>query len=224
VKLLLDLFCKAGGAGYGYALAGFEVVGVDIEPQKNYPFQFIQADALAVLAGKTKINLADFDIFHASPVCKNYTVCNRPNLSSDITRDDYPRLIPALRELLKATGKPFVIENVMGAKADMRANLMLCASMFGLPMQRHRLFEIGNTDIFIMPPGPCNHKDANISIVGHSVWDYSKEGTTRKDGRRRPDSVPVAVGHVAMGIDWMNKNELSQAIPPAYTQYIGMKL
>src|SRR6266699_3089203 len=208
---LLDLFCKAGGCSYGYHLAGFEVVGVDIEPQPHYPFQFHQADALT-------FPLEGFDAYHASPVCKSYTYCN---LSP---KERYPRLIGEVRERLAATGKPYIIENVIGAKRAKHASLLLCGSMFGLPMQRHRLFEIGNTDLFIYPPCPCNHSNATISVCGHSVWDSSIEGTRRKDGRRRPDSVPVEVGHRAMGITWMNKEELAQAIPPAYTHFIGLQL
>lgn len=132
--------------------------------------------------------------------------------------------IADVRDALNATSKPYVIENVMGAKKHMRASLMLCGSMFGLPIQRHRLFEIGNTDLFIYAPSSCDHRKATIAVYGHSVWDSSIEGTRRKDGKRRPDSVPVEVGHKAMEITWMNKEELAQAIPPVYTKYIGMHL
>src|SRR6266536_750372 len=127
-------------------------------------------------------------------------------------------------ERLQASGKPFIIENVMGAKSELKASLMFCASMFRLPMARERLFEIGNTDVFIPPPGPCNHAIAHISVVGHSVWDSWLPGTPRNDGRPRPDSVPVEIGHAAMGISWMSKEELAQAIPPAYTEFIGNQL
>ncbi len=212
---LLDIFSGAGGAGYGYHQAGFEVVGVDLELMPHYPFDFIQADALHFL---DTADLSSFDVIHASPVCKAYTNCNLSPKSKHL------KLIGAVRERLEAIGKPYVIENVMGAKKDMSASLMLCASMFKQPMPLHRLFEIGNTDLFIVPPSPCQHKGATISVVGHSVWDYSKEGTQRKDGKRRPDSVPVAVGHAAMGIDWMSLAELAQAIPPAYTKWIGQQL
>ncbi|SRR6266567_2859235 len=208
---LLDLFCGAGGAAKGYHLAGFEVVGVDIEPQPHYPFEFHQADALT-------FPLDGFDVVRASPVCKGYTNCN---LSPKAL---YPRLIPAIRTRFLAYGRPYEIENVMGAKCELRANLMLCASMFGKPMRRHRLFEIGNTDLFIVPPGPCRHKGATIGVYGNSIWDASIEGTRRKDGRKRADSVPVAIGHRAMGIDWMTKKELAQAIPPVYTEWIGRQL
>lgn len=208
---LLDLFCGAGGCSMGYHLAGFEVVGVDIEPQPHYPFEFVQADALT-------FDLDGFDFYHASPVCKGYTTCN---LSP---RERYPKLIGDVRARLQATGKPFIIENVYGAKRDLKANLMLCASMFGLPMQRHRLFEIGNTNVFMVPPGPCRHEGATISVVGHSVWDSSQTGTPRKDGRKRPDSVSADIGRAAMQTPWMTKEEMAQAIPPVYTEWIGRQL
>jgi DNA (cytosine-5)-methyltransferase 1 len=214
---LLDLFCGAGGCSMGYHLAGFEVVGVDLEPQPHYPLTFIQADALT-------FPLDGFDVIHASPVCKSYTNCNRPNVQSLISRDADTRLIAAVRARLQASGKPYIIENVLGAKHDMQASLLLCGSMFGLPLQRHRLFEIGNTDLYLYPPAPCDHRNATIAIYGHSAWDSSLVGTPRKDGRKRPDSVPVEVAHRAMGITWMNKSELAQAIPPAYTRYIGEHL
>lgn len=208
---LLDLFCGAGGCAMGYHRAGFEVVGVDLEPQRHYPFEFHQADAMTY-------PLDGFDVIHASPVCKAYTNCN---LSP---KEQYEKQIAPIRERLQATGKPYIIENVMGAKADMHASLLLCGSMFGLPIQRHRLFEIGNTDLFIVPPGPCRHENATIAVYGHSVWDSSLPGTRRKDGRSRPDSVSVEIGHQAMGIDWMNKEELAQSVPPIYTEYIGCQL
>lgn len=209
---LLDLFCGAGGCSMGYYRAGFdEVVGVDVEPQPHYPFTFYQADALT-------FPLAGFDVIHASPVCKGYTHCN---LSP---HERYPKLISDVRQRLKATGKPYVIENVYGAKRDLSANLLLCGTMFGLPMERHRLFEVGNTDVFILPPGPCRHEIAHISVVGHSVWDSRLEGTRRKDGRRRPDSVAADIGRLAMGTPWMNKIEMAQAIPPDYTECIGRQI
>ncbi len=205
---LLDLFCGAGGCSFGYAQAGFEVVGVDIMPQPHYPYEFHQADAMMY-------PLAGFDVIHASPVCKAYTNCN---LSP---KELYERLIGKIRVRLQATSKPYVIENVMGAKHDLRANLMLCASMFNLPMERHRLFE---SNIFLYPPRTCQHAIATIGVYGHSIWDFSLPGTSRKDGRTRPDSVSADIGREAMGIDWMNKTELAQAIPPAYTEWIGRLL
>jgi DNA (cytosine-5)-methyltransferase 1 len=205
---LLDLFSGEGGAAMGYYRAGFEVVGVDIVAQPNYPFTFYQADALT-------FPLDGFDVYHASPECKAYTNCN---LSP---KELYQKLIGAMREHLQATGKPYIIENVVGAKRDLHASLMLCGSMFGLPVERHRLFE---TNMFIYPPRLCNHADTHIGVYGHSIWDSSLPGTPRKDGRSRPDSVPQSIGRLAMGIDWMSRDGLAEAIPPCYTEWIGRQL
>jgi DNA (cytosine-5)-methyltransferase 1 len=212
---LLDLFSGSGGCSYGYHQAGFDVVGIDIVERKNYPFQFIKSDALEYLDTE---DLSQFDVIHASPVCKAYTNCN---LSP---KEKHPMQIADVRDALDRTGKPYIIENVVGAKHHMRASLMLCGSMFGLPIQRHRLFEAGNTDLFLYPPTPCDHRSANIAVYGHSVWDSSLVGTARKDGKKRPDSVSIEIGRRAMGIPWMGIEELAQAIPPAYTEYIGMQL
>jgi DNA (cytosine-5)-methyltransferase 1 len=223
--LLLDLFCGAGGAAKGYMDAGFYVVGVDINPQPHYiGNEFYQDDALYVLGTLATggcwngYTLKQFDAVHESPECKGYSNCN---LSP---KDKYEKLIAPTRRLLQKTGKPYVIENVMGAKRYMQASLMLCGSMFDLPMQRHRLFEFGNMDLWIRPPKPCDHRKATIGVYGHSIWDSAIEGTRRKDGKRRPDSVPLSVGRSAMGIDWMGIEELAEAIPPAYTQWIGEQL
>ena len=215
---LLDLFSCAGGASYGYTLAGFDVVGVDIAPQPHYPYAFVQANALDIL--KDHVFLADFDAIHCSPECKGYTNCN---LSP---KHRYQRLIGEVRDLLNKTGKPYIIENVTGAKRAKRASLLLCGTMFDLPMRRHRLFEtnIGEFGIFIYPPRTCVHKSATIGVYGHSIWDSSLPGTPRKDGRKRPDSVPAEVGRRAMGISWMNKDELAEALPPVYTEWIGQFL
>lgn len=219
--LLLDLFCCAGGAARGYADAGFQVIGVDIENQPHYPYEFYRDDALSTLdtlLGGAKWNgycLDDFSALHCSPECKAFTNCN---LSP---KEKYQRLIAPVRTRLQASGKFYVIENVVGAKRDLHASLMLCGSMFGLPMQRHRLFE---SNVWLYPPLPCDHRKATVGVYGHSVWDSSLPGTPRKDGRNRPDSVSIEVGREAMGISWMNINELSEAIPPAYTEWIGKQL
>jgi DNA (cytosine-5)-methyltransferase 1 len=218
---ILDVFSGAGGAGYGYHLAGFEVVGLDIKPQNHYPLEFHQGDALAVLdtliAGNqwNGYTLDDFDSIHSSPECKAYTVCN---LSP---KQNYQMLIGEVRQRLQRIGKPYVIENVAGAKKHMQASLVLCGTMFGLPMERHRLFE---SNVFMFPPAMCDHSIAHIAVYGHSVWDSWLEGTPRKDGRKRPDSVSIEVGRRAMQIDWMNIEELAEAIPPAYTRFLGEQL
>lgn len=146
---ILDLFCNAGGAGMGYHRAGFEVVGVDLEPQRNYPFAFIQHDALTL----DRRFLRSFDAIHASPPCQGYTGMNAPG------QVGAPQLIDLTRRMLQATGLPYVIENVEGAVWDMRNPITLCGSMFGLGAQgcqlrRHRLFE---SNIAISPPSPCQH-------------------------------------------------------------------
>ena len=205
---LLDLFCGAGGCAMGYHQAGFEVVGVDINPQPHYPFEFHQADALTY-------PLQGFDVIHASPVCKGYTELNAHG------KEKHPKLIPAVREYLRLTGKPYVIENVTGAVQVMPGSIVLCGSMFGLMVQRHRLFE---SNVLLFAPGPCRHKSGCISVHGQSIWDSSQHGTTRKDGRIRPAIVPLERGMAAMGIDWMLHEELTQAIPPAYTAWIGAQL
>lgn len=131
--ILLDTFCKAGGAGMGYHLAGFEVVGVDIEPQKHYPFEFHKADALEFIAQHGH----EFDVIHASPPCQ---------FGSEATpmaaRANHENLIPATREALKHAGRPYVIENVENVRVWLKNPVMLCGSMFNLPVWRHRYFEL----------------------------------------------------------------------------------
>ncbi|WP_041258743.1 DNA cytosine methyltransferase [Fibrella aestuarina] len=197
---LLDLFCCAGGAGMGFHRAGFEVVGIDRSPQPRYPFRFIQADALQYLADNWK----NFNAFHASPPCQRYSV-----LTPTEHQDKHPDLIGPTRDLLLATGKPYDIENVPGARHELHNPIMLCGSMFGLKTHRHRFFEIG-FDVLIMTPA-CKH-DFIPTVVS---------GTTKRleNGKRREHT--VAECRAAMDIDWMIRKELDQAIPPAYTEYIG---
>lgn len=211
--LLLDLYCSAGGAAKGYHDAGFDIIGVDIVPQPHYPFPIVIMDALEYLDTQ---DLSKFTAIHASPECKGYTNCN---LSP---KHLYKTQIGDVRERLQRIGKPYIIENVAGAQREMINPLMLCGSMFGLRTRRHRFFE---SNVFLLAPGRgCDHRDTPIAVYGHSVWDSSKEGTARKDGRRRPDSVPVQVGRDTMRIPWMNMNELAEAIPPAYTEFLGWQL
>lgn len=224
---ILDTFCKAGGCSVGYSLAGFDVVGVDIEPQPHYPFPFILGDALDVLrrmiAGEKftasdgiEYGLDDFDVFHASPVCKGYSV-----MSSLWKNKEYPDQVGETREVLQATGKPYVIENVVGA--PLKNYVMLCGSMFGLRVYRHRLFEC-NPPLYF-PPMSCNHwakasgnrAMRNGKHVVDSLADYKILTVTGKGFK-------VSDGRIAMGIDWMTGAELSQAIPPAYTHWLGTQV
>ncbi len=204
---LLDLFCGAGGCARGYADAGFEVIGVDIAPQPHYPYTFIQADALT-------FPLDGFDVVHASPVCKAYT---NLNLSP---KEKHDKLIPQVKRRLQQSGKIFVIENVAGAKSELPGALWLCGSMFGLRVWRHRLFE---SNILLFAPGPCHHDTPPISIHGHISEDHARQKEAVR-GHRRYYSASPAESHAAMGIHWMNRNELAEAIPPAYTRWIGAQL
>lgn len=206
---LLDLFCGAGGAAMGYHRAGFEVVGVDIKPQPHYPFEFHQADALAtvrVLADDSwkmpPFPWGRFDAIHASPPCQAYSVLAQSHRNAGKT---YPDLLAATRELLKGTGLPWVIENVVGA--PMRPDVMLCGSMFGMTVRRHRWFEFWEPQ----PPWTgiaCNHEIRPVVVSGNN----HSGGFTAKE--------IVA----AMEVPWMNRYEARQAIPPAYGLWIGNRL
>jgi len=214
---LLDLFCGAGGAAMGYYRAGFEVVGVDIKPQKNYPFEFHQADAMTYA-------LDGFDAIHASPPCQGYSrLRHLPWLKGR----EYPLLIEPMRERLVAQSAPWVMENVEDAPL---AGLMLCGLSFGLPVYRHRLFE---TSAFMWSLPHERHR----AVIGHGrmINDRRKgslnNGSAKGAWRSAQPIVTVAGGQFrkadgerALCIDWMSKDELSQAVPPAYTEYIGKQL
>lgn len=202
---LLDLFCGAGGAAMGYHRAGFdEIVGVDIKPQKHYPFKFVLGDAMEYVAAHG----VEFDVIHASPPCQAYSVTR--SLHSNV----YPMLIEKTRAALIKTGRCYVIENVPGA--PLLNPLMLCGTMFGLHVIRHRLFE-------------CNPQIAIAHAVCNHAGKVSKRG--KISSYKTGEFITVAGhnfiaddGRDAMGIDWMTRKELTQAIPPAYTEYIGRKL
>ena len=193
----------------GYHRAGFEVVGVDLHPQPNYPFEFHQADAMTY-------PLEGFDAVHASPPCQAYSVAN--NIHG---RADHPMLIPAVRERLIATGLPYVIENV--PRAPLINPVTLCGLTFGLNVKRHRLFE---SNVFMLSQ-PCTGHDGDwLLVFGHTVLERGHQSGVAKGGdpviHRR--HVGTERGRLAMGIDWMNRDELSEAIPPAYTEWIGERL
>lgn len=203
---LLDLFCGAGGAAMGYHRAGFDVVGVDIEPQPHYPFKFHQADAMTY-------PLDGFDVIHASPPCQAYSAMR----NTWNARADHPDLLPPTRDRLAASGVPWVIENVPGA--PMAPLFLMCGSSFGLgipgyQLRRHRWFEVSGT-WFLSPP--CQHRGPVIGIYG----DHGRD-RRRNEGYGRYFTLDER--KQAMGIDWMARDELDQAIPPAYTEYIGCEL
>lgn len=208
---LLDLFCGAGGCTKGYQRAGFYVVGVDIAPQPRYcGDEFIQADALAYVAQHGH----KFDAIHASPPCQVHSQLK--SLYADDYRDRHADLIPATREIVQRSGKPYVIENVVGA--PLHYPVMLCGSMFGLKVYRHRLFE---TSALMLAPVHVPHKD-QCKAVGRGISPKGFISVTGTGGFGIPDGFRYACG--AMGIEWMKRAELSQAIPPAYTEWIGRHL
>lgn len=183
----------------GYHRAGFDVVGVDIEPQPNYPFEFVQADAIEYLMRDGK----RFDAIHASPPCQAYSN------AAKIMKQKHPELIEATRAAMPA--KPWVIENVEGS--PLIDPIMLCGGMFGLGTYRHRLFE---SSVRITAPEHMEH-DKRTTKMGrppkpgemmHVVGNFSG----------------VAAARVAMGIDWMTRDELREAIPPSYAEWIGRQL
>lgn len=198
---LLDLFCCAGGAGMGYHQAGFEVVGVDIEPQPRYPFPFIQADALSL----DQRFLAWFDAIHASPPCQCHSLAQR------IQGNDHPDLVAPVRRRLIEAGRPYVIENVEGA--PLVDPVTLCGAMFGLRTYRHRLFE---TSFALTAPTHPEHS-APLRKMGRPVGEHEFMHVVGNFSG-------VALGREIMGMPWAARNELSEAIPPAYTRFIGEQL
>ena len=187
---LLDLFCGAGGAAVGYHRAGFdEIVGVDNRPQKNYPFNFVLADALEYVAEHGH----EFDVIHASPPCQAY---------ANVTQwrgqqRNHPDLVPDVIELLQHTSKPWVLENVSGA--PFVPSLILCGSMFGLRIKRHRWFLLSFETFQLMPS--CCHRD---------ILPFMHKGERAFAN--------------AMQCSWMTNREAREAIPPCYTEYLGQLL
>lgn len=208
---LLDLFCGAGGAAMGYHRAGFEVVGVDIKPQPRYPFTFIEGDALEYVAAHGQ----EFAAIHASPPCHHYSTGTRHRKNQGVV---YPDLLPPTQAILRALGLPYIIENVPGAKALLQEPLLLCGGMFGLGVMRHRYFEI--SFLVPAPEHTCNGKDVDRDAVS-----ITRHGPPARWYRKNPGATfNIKQWHDAMGIDWMTRTPLTQAIPPAYTEYIGRQL
>jgi DNA (cytosine-5)-methyltransferase 1 len=214
----------------GYHRAGFDVVGVDIEPQPNYPFEFVQMDALEALQllldggvltnGERCGDLALFEAAHASPPCQAFTAYRRTGVVGD-----YPDLITPVRELLRSTGLPYVIENVEGS--PLVKPVLICGTMLDPPMevQRHRLFE--SNWALDHPMWPCRHK---LNGRDRYPGGRSKQRTGSNRGLVRATveigswDIPMVVQQQAMGVDWMTLEELSESIPPAYTEFIGAQL
>jgi len=203
---LLDLFCGAGGCAKGYELAGFtDITGVDNSPQKRYPYKFIQADALEY----ARLHASEYDFIHASPPCQHYS--SLKVLHKDVK---HPDLIALTRQLISC--KPYIIENVEGARKELIKPIMLCGSMFNLKsgengLRRHRLFESS----LHLTTLQCQHlKTRSVAVYGHSG------GFSYRDKYR----FTLQQWKESMGIFWMTGKELAQAIPPAYTEFLGKQV
>lgn len=203
--LLLDLYCGAGGASMGYHRAGFDVLGVDLRPQPNYPFDFHQGDAIEFLQAMARKIVA----IHASPPCQHYTP-----LGALHRHKTYPDLVAATRALLDKTGLPYVIENVMSAPLVKERSVILCGSMFGLRTYRHRRFE---SRLPLTAPSHPKHTVLTATKQRRARWAEGWNVSITGD-------VGTYCGPEAMGIDWMNGNELCEAIPPAYAEHVGRQL
>lgn len=219
---LLDLFCGAGGAAMGYYRAGFtEIVGIDISPQPNYPFDFVRMDFVDLFTYPYPHYWQDAELIHASPPCQAYSDLAKRNGNAD----QHPRFINALRDMLDFTNRDWVIENVEGA--PLFDPLVLCGTMFPeLRVIRHRLFEFSYSI----------HQRSKPVASGHPKHPlvYTRDKRKKHYGKLNENDSPVSVNgggncsvaaaREAMGIDWMTKAELNEAIPPAYTEWIGKQL
>ena len=208
---IADLFSGAGGAAMGLHRAGFEVVGFDIEPQPHYPFEFHQADALTV-------DLRGYDAVWASPPCQYYS---RLRYLPWLRGREYWRSIPPTRDSILASGLPYIIENVDDASWDMPDSIYLCGQMFGLPLFRHRRFE---SSVLLLQPAHQKHR----GVIVHGRASLAQ----RQHGMGGINAWNGVAGHQAgvkrpramMGIDWMTGAELTQAVPPAYSEFLGRQL
>lgn len=243
---LLDLFCCEGGASMGYHRAGFDVYGVDLFRHRGedgklkgfrrqrYPFPAIQGEVLtelrwlltghlATFDNGDQLGLDDFDAIAASPPCQAYSITKNAHNSS------HPELIEPTRDLLIQTGLPYIMENVEGAKRQMRSPLTLCGTEFGMRavdsdglevwLKRHRLFE---SNILLMGAGGCDHPKDILCAGVYGNGSPSRDAAKARAGGYTPPSQQVRAD--LMGIDWMSRNGLSQAIPPVFTEFLGRQL
>ncbi|MCY0924303.1 DNA cytosine methyltransferase [Streptomyces sp. H27-G5] len=203
---VLDLCSGAGGAAMGYHQAGFDVVGVDINPQPRYPFEFHQGDAIEFVTAHGP----DFDLIHASWPCQSHSTLTKGTNKGR----SYPDLIPAGRAALLTTGRPYVIENVQSA--PIRHDLVLCGEMFDLAVIRHRVFEVHGFPTFQSPH--VAHR-GRVAGMRHGRWYEGPYFAVYGQGGGKGT---VAQWQTAMGIDWTdNRHEIAEAIPPAYTRHLG---
>lgn len=202
---LLDAFCGAGGAAAGYVRAGFDVTGIDIAPQPRYLLSgasaFVRGDALAYV----REHGHEFDAIHCSPPCQAYS-----EATPLAVRATLPALIPATRDALIAAGRPYAIENVENARAHLINPVMLCGTMFGLPIWRHRWFEVA--PFWFLAPATCRHDGRPVVIHPGS------------NARKGAGHTSATVARTSMGVEWMSRDEAYEAIPPVYTEHIGRQL
>lgn len=207
---LLDLFCCEGGAGMGYHRAGFDITGVDIDPRKLNPHPVIHADAVEYV----REHGHEYDAIHASPPCQSYS------RSFKHLAKPQPKLIDDVRAALIATGKPYVIENVVGAPLANASDLFgnhgveLCGTMFGMRVYRHRLFE---TSFPIHAPRPCDHSRKAMNPLKTEGWQRIREEFGF-------EHTPEKVWRLEMGLPWMSKEGAREAVPPIFTEYLGREL
>lgn len=206
---LLDLFCGGGGAGMGYARAGFDVVGVDINSMPRYPFTFVQAEALEYVS----LHGHEFDAIHASPPCQGYSAMLA--VTGGTTK---PKLIAETRHELEAIGRPYIIENVENAKRDLRNWVLLCGTHVGIRVRRHRLFEMSLPLPILLPPCACENGVRDGRLIGHRLRG------PKPPGRKVPPVFTDRELRAAIGVEWMSIAEMRESIPPAYTELIGRYL
>lgn len=214
---LLDLFCCEGGACTGYHRAGFDVTGVDIEYRPAYPFTFRQADAFDLLEDVSY--LRTFDLVHASPPCQGYTTMSNRWRGAGGKADEWGREIAQTREALERAGVPYIIENVLGARADMRSPILLRGGHFGLGVDRPRLFE---SNLPIAAPPPAKPVTGALGVYGKAP-DWLRL-YTRSDGTEQRAASSIEEAATAMGdLSWMTWDGLRECIPPAFTEYLGLE-
>jgi DNA (cytosine-5)-methyltransferase 1 len=221
VPTLLDLFCCQGGAARGYAAAGWDLIGVDVDPQPRYPYRFIRGDALEVLADLA----AEVDAVHASPPCQHYSITRHSHSR------EHPDLVGPTRDALEAAGLPWIMENVPGA--PLRNYVELCGASFGLEavdldgtplvLRRHRLFE---SSVMLWAPPPCacsSYRRRGYAVGG--VYDGGRRDRVEaREIRHGGYTPPPTVRAELLGVAGMTQYGMSQAIPPAYTYWLGREL
>lgn len=199
----LDLFCGQGGAGMGYHLAGFDVIGVDIADQRRYPFYYMKGDAIEIFK---ELDYGDrFDFIHASPPCQAFTRLWAMH------KNNHPDYIEIIRDLLIKSGKPYVIENVI--TAPLKNAITLCGGMFGLKTYRHRLFE---SNVPLEQPEHKKHE--------HKLQELGRPIKEEEYWNIAGHFVGCKQCGIDLGISWMSREGMRESIPPAYTEYVGKQI